>query len=57
MRQRYVRALHVVMTTIDDHVTDVIADGYDPDALRAGAVRLFSDRASIRLRPPRALTG
>lgn len=57
MRQRYVRALHVVMTTIDDHVTDVIADGYDPDALRAGAVRLFSDRASIRRRPPRALTG
>lgn len=57
MRQRYVRALHVVMTTIDDHLKDVIADGYDPDALRAGAARLFSDRASVRLRPPRALTG
>ena len=56
MRQRYVRALQVVMTTIDDHVKDVIADGYDPDALRAGAARLFSDRASIRLRPPRALS-
>jgi hypothetical protein len=57
MRQRYVRALHVVMTTIDDHIEDVIADGYDPDALRAGAARLFSDRASVRLRPPRAITG
>jgi hypothetical protein len=48
LRQRYVRALHTVVATIDAHVDDVIRNEYDPSTLRASAVCLFSDRVPTR---------